>query len=191
MTMEAATPKPDGKRPLRALLRAFLRRRDGSTAIEFSILVIPFALLVFAILESCISFAAQQVMTNATDDVARMYRTGQIRPRPPEAESKLRNIICERMEIMVSAGCPGLEVDLRTYSTFAEIAALRTPMKNGDIDTEALREESGGATSKNILRVYYRWPIITDIMRYSMSTINGGKVLHYASVTWQNEPYAD
>ena len=34
----------------KGLLRAFARRRDGSTAIEFSILVIPFALLVFAIL---------------------------------------------------------------------------------------------------------------------------------------------
>ena len=35
----------------------FLGDRRGSTAIEFGILAIPFALLVFAILESCIAFA--------------------------------------------------------------------------------------------------------------------------------------
>ena len=50
---------------------------------------------------------------------------------------------------------------------------------------------SGGAESKNVLRVYYRWPVMTDMMRLSMSTINGGKVLHFATVTWQNEPYAE
>jgi len=172
------------------LAHAFVRRRDGSTAIEFSILVIPFALLVFAILESCISFAAQQVMTNATDDVARLYRTGQLRA-DQLSHDQLRTRICDRMEILVPAGCEGLEVDLQTFDTFAQAAALRTPYSNGDLDDTDFDAVSGGAGTRNVLRVYYRWPIITDMMRLSMSTINGGKVLHFASVTWQNEPYAE
>jgi Flp pilus assembly protein TadG len=193
MTTHASVKTRAGRK---GLLRAFARQRDGSTAIEFSILVIPFALLVFAILESCISFAAQQVMTNATDDVARLYRTGQLRAGAgPGANQltheQLRDRICERMEILVSAGCPGLAVDLQTFTTFAQAAALRTPYSNGDLDDTGFVADSGGATSKNVLRVYYRWPIITDMMRLSMSTINGGKVLHFASVTWQNEPYAE
>ena len=57
----------------------FLRDRRGSTAMEFAMLAVPFALLVFAILESCISFAGQEVMANITDDVARQLRTGQLR----------------------------------------------------------------------------------------------------------------
>ncbi|MBN9269505.1 MAG: pilus assembly protein, partial [Mesorhizobium sp.] len=59
------------------LLARFARDRRGSTAMEFALLAIPFALLVFAILESCISFAGQEVMANITDDVARQLRTGQ------------------------------------------------------------------------------------------------------------------
>ncbi len=57
----------------------FLRDRSGSTAIEFAALALPFSMLVFAILESCIAFAGQEVMANATDDVARQLRTGQVR----------------------------------------------------------------------------------------------------------------
>ena len=71
----------DENRSSRAKRRiaGFLRDRSGSTAIEFTALAIPFALLVFAILESCISFASQEVMANATDDVARELRTGQLK----------------------------------------------------------------------------------------------------------------
>ncbi|WP_024586711.1 TadE/TadG family type IV pilus assembly protein [Aliihoeflea sp. 2WW] len=193
MTTHASVKTRAGRK---GLLRAFARQRDGSTAIEFSILVIPFALLVFAILESCISFAAQQVMTNAADDVARLYRTGQVRPGPGTepnqlTHEQLRDKICERMAILVSDKCPGLEVDLQTFETFAQAAALRTPYSNNDLDATGFDAVSGGAGSKNVLRVYYRWPIITDLLRLSMSTIKDGKVLHFASVTWQNEPYAE
>lgn len=185
-THASVTARPARK----GLLGAFARRRDGSTAVEFSILVIPFALLVFAILESCISFAAQQVMTNATDDVARLYRTGQLRA-DQLSHDELRDRICANMEILVSAGCPGLEVDLQTFDTFAQAAALRTPYSNNDLDDTDFDAVSGGAGSKNVLRVYYRWPVMTDLMRLSMSTIKDGKVLHFATVTWQNEPYAE
>lgn len=178
------------------MLRRFVRRKDGSTAIEFSILVIPFVLLVFAILESCISFAAQQIMTNAADDVARLYRTGQARSSSDQNQAsaeaaKLRSMVCERMQILVSAGCPGLSVDLQTFTTFASVNSITTPIKDGDLDVANFKSMAGGAGSKNMLRVYYKWPIITDLMRLSMSNLSGGKVLHFAMVTWQNEPYPD
>lgn len=176
------------------LLRRFVRRKDGSTAIEFSILVIPFILLVFAILESCISSAAQQIMTNAADEVARRYRTGLERSEPGKeaAEAiKLRQLVCERMEILVTKGCPGLSVDLRSFENFAAMGSVTTPIEDGDLDTRNFQAVAGGAGSKNMLRVYYKWPIITDLMRLSMSTLSGGKVLHFAMVTWQNEPYPE
>ena len=59
------------------LVRRFFRARGGATAIEFVILALPFSALIFAILESCVSFAAQQLISNATDDIARQIRTGQ------------------------------------------------------------------------------------------------------------------
>ena len=97
--------------------RRFGRNRDGSTAIEFTLLAIPFSLLVFAILESCISFAAQEVLANATDDIARQLRTGQLRAADV-TETSLKKVICDRLEIMVAKGCPDLVVDLREFRDF-------------------------------------------------------------------------
>jgi Flp pilus assembly protein TadG len=173
------------------VFRRFRRNREGSTAIEFALLAVPFMLLVFAVLETCISFAAQQVMANAADDVARQLRTGQIKPADID-ETELRSLLCDRMEVIVSAGCPGLEVDLRQYNTFEEAAQVRIRLApNGDLDTSDFAVAPGPSMSRNMLRVFYRWPVITDFMRKSMANLPDGKTLHFASVTWQNEPFDD
>lgn len=172
--------------------RRFGRDDGGSVVIEFGVLIVPFCLLVFAILESCIAFAAQQVLANATDDVAREFRTGRVKPADVIADPLLvSKKICAKLEVLVSAGCPELEVDLQTFATFKEAADRRVPFKDGDIDTTDFSIEPGRSGSKNQLRVFYRWPVMTDFMRKSMSNLKGGKTLLYATVTWQNEPFED
>ena len=172
----------------------FVSNDEGSTVIEFSMLALPFTLLIFAILESCISFAGQQLLANSTDRVARMLRTGQIKA-VEMTETRLRTEICNDIEIIVASGCPGLEVDLREFPSFAAAAAETIKYTgsgdNRDIDTTGFDVKPGKSLSKNMLRVFYRWPIMTDIMRKRISTLKGGTTLHFASVTWQNEPYDD
>ena len=99
--------EPNSKGRRAGFLARFTGNRSGSTAIEFALLAMPFAALVFAILESCISFAGQQVMANITDDIARQLRTGQIRPADLD-QTKAREDDRDRLEIMVATGCPGL-----------------------------------------------------------------------------------
>ncbi len=186
-----------GKAPRRRGLASRFRRSErGSVVIEFAALIVPFAMLVFAILESCISFAAQQVLSNATDDVARQFRTGQLRPADLEERPNLvKDEICAKLEVLVSPGCPELVIDLKSYTTFQEAADKRIGFtgtgKNKDIDTTGFGIDPGQSGSKNQLRVFYRWPVMTDFMRKSMSNLKGGKTLLFASVTWQNEPFDD
>lgn len=175
--------------------RRFVRDRRGSTALEFALLALPFALLVFAILESCISFAGQEVMANITDDVARQLRTGQLRPADV-AGNKLITLICSKLQIIVSTDCPQqLLVDLRQYTTFADAALAGFKIQNGDVvlmqgtSSQTFANSPGPAESRNMLRVFYKWPVMTDLMAKSMANLSGGRTLHFASVTWQNEPF--
>lgn len=171
----------------------FLGDRRGSTAIEFAMLAWPFALLVFAILESCISFAGQEVMANITDDIARQLRTGQLRPADV-AGTKLRDRICSKLEIMVAKECPGLMVDLRAFTTFTDAASAGFKIVNGDIvltqgaNSQSFAVSPGLAESRNMLRVFYKWPVMTDFLAKYMANV-GGDTLHFATVTWQNEPF--
>jgi Flp pilus assembly protein TadG len=169
----------------------FGRDREASTAIEFTALAIPFSLLVFAILESCISFAAQEVLTNATDDIARQLRTGQLRAADV-TETSLKKLVCDRLDIVVAKGCPDLLVDLREFPTFAAAAAVKIKLTSDkDIDTTGFDVKPGKSMTKNMLRVFYKWPVITDFMRKAMSNLKNNKTLHFATVTWQNEPFDD
>lgn len=169
----------------------FLRDRSGTTAIEFTALALPFSLLVFAILESCISFAGQQVLANATYDIARQLRTGQIRAASV-TEASLKQMVCARLEVIVAKNCPGLVVDLREFATFAAAAQVRIKLTSDhDIDTTGFDVKPGPSMSKNMLRVFYKWPVMTDFMSKMMSNLKGGKTLHFATATWQNEPFDD
>lgn len=174
------------------LFRHFGRDHRGSTAVEFALLALPFAVLVFAILESCISFAGQEVMANATDDIARQLRTGQLRA-VDVAGDKLKGLICAKLQIIVSQDCTNqMDVDLREYPTFADAATASFKIQNGDVilmqgtNSQPFANSPGLAESKNMLRVFYKWPVMTDFLAQSMG---GNKTLHFASVTWQNEPF--
>lgn len=176
---------------LRRRAHGFGRDREGSVAIEFAMLAIPFLLLLLAIMESGLSFTSQQLLASATDDVARQLRTGQIKAADLD-ERKLKEMICGRLRILVTDGCPGLEVDLREYTTFADAARERIRLTGDrDIDTSGFAVTPGGAQSKNMLRVFYRWPVMTDLLRKSMANLKDGKTLHFATVTWQNEPFGE
>ena len=60
-------------------------------------------------------------MANATDDIARQIRTGQLKPGPALTDTTLKTMICDRLGVIVSpTTCfEELEVDLREFPTFA------------------------------------------------------------------------
>jgi hypothetical protein len=60
-----------------------------------------------------------------------------------------------------------------------------------EIDTQDIAFEPGLSLSKNMLRVLYPWPVMTDLMRERLSNLKGHKTLLFATATWQNEPFDD
>ena len=108
-------------------------------------------------------------------------------------ETTLRNLICGKLSIMVGNNCQSadyLAFDLESYDTFAEAAQVRTnKTAGGDLDTTGFGVHPGGPLTKNMLRVYYKWPVMTDIMARTMSDLPDGRKLLFATVTWQNEPF--
>lgn len=197
--METRAKGKTGGGGRRGFFSRFCRDRSGTTAIEFAMLAIPFSLLTFAILEACVSFTGQQVLANAADDVARQFRTGHERPREELTLDKLERMVCSHIQIMVAKDCPGLKVDLRHYDSFADMSRDRFRIENSQIaltkgglpDPEGFSVDPGLAQSKNMLRVFYEWPVMTDLMRASMSNLSGGKTLLFAAAVWQNEPFND
>lgn len=177
----AAAPKRAG------LISRFRRDKRGSVAIEFSMLILPFTFLMFAVIETSVSFAAQQVMSNVTDDIARSMRTAKITPADI-TDAKLRTLICDRISLLTPETCPELVFDLKPYLTYSAVPVKIKYTATGDVDTTGFGTKLGGASCIQALRVFYRWPIMTDFMRGKLSTLPNGKTLLYSGMVWQNEP---
>ena len=130
------------------------------------------------------------------DNVARQIRTGQGDFKVGTmTQQSVRDAICEQLEIIVADGCPGLKIDLREYTTFKQAADMTIVYSGSGSDRELAGSNfaftPGKSMTKNMLRTFYEWPVMTDFMRKAMSNLKGGKTLHFASVTWQNEPFDD
>ncbi len=174
--------------PLRTLLKNFSGSREGSVAIEFSMLTIPFAMLIFAIIETCVSFTAQQVIANATDNYARDIRTNIIKKENVNIAA-LKAKICNNISFLVTAGCPGLSVDLKTYGSFADVPTTIPLLSTGALNKSGFAAFSGDGQVIHSLRVFYEWPVMTDFIAAYTSTLPDKKILLFASSTWKNEPF--
>lgn len=185
---ESQAKTPIAKQRSLGLLRRFSRDTKGSTAVEFSIIAMPFFALIFAILESCISFATQQFIANSADRVSREVRTGRLKAADLTG-TKLHELVCSQIALMAPDGCPDLVLDMNNYATFAAVPTAVPFDGSGDINTTGFVVNPGGPSTINHLRIYYRWPIMTDFLRAYMSNLPGGKTLLLTSATWRNEPF--
>ena len=144
-------------------------------AIEFAILAIPFFLIVFAIIETFVAYAGEQLLENAVDTMARELRTGQITYNRSAATdmdaTAFRTAFCDEISIMLSCSSSTdqkLYLDVRTFTTFADMPT-GIPRQGGTsfgaLDTSSFGYSPGGPGSYNMVRAYYRWQIVTDLVR--------------------------
>jgi Flp pilus assembly protein TadG len=190
------------------LLARFGKNRDGAAALEFALLAIPFMMLIFATFETFLAFAGEQLMNNAVDTMARKIRTGEItfgQGKPTDmTESEFREAFCAEISVLrmcssTEASSPAkLYLDIRQFSTFADMPKDVPRVSSdqySDLDTTEFAFSPGGSESKNMVRAYYRWQVMTDLIRPYITNIRpAGKLiptdfLIVSTSAFQNEKY--
>lgn len=179
MGIEQETPLPQGgERPPRGILRRFRRDRKGTASIEFAILALPFFLVIFASIETFVAFYGDQLLANATETMARKVRTGQItfgRGKTTDMkEEQFRQAFCEEIAVLMKCSpteakqASKLYLDVRSVtdlSKFPTVIPRKTGSSSSDLETKDLKFAPGGPGSFNVMRAYYRWSVITDLVR--------------------------
>ncbi len=152
----------------RGLLRRLFKDKSGTSAIEFALLALPFMVVIFASLETFAAFTGEQLLANATETMARKVRTGEITSATSQEE--FRKAFCAEISVLMTcsateAKTPSkLFIDVRSFPDFSKIPST-LPRKNGDLDTSGFAFAPGGPTTITIVRAYYRWEVITDLVR--------------------------
>src|SRR5262249_1810080 len=124
------------------LTQRFMRKQDGSAAVEFSIVAIPFLALTFAILETALVFFASQTLESAVQDSARLIMTGQAQTSGWSAD-QFKQQVCTKMNGGLFDCANKLLVDVKSYSNFQAITNAPPPTTNGQLDPSKVTYDTG------------------------------------------------
>lgn len=177
----------------RAYIRSkgYSRNNDGTAAIEFGLLAIPFFALIFGILELAIVLFLSSTMTHAVSEAGRQIRVGNFQACGGNAADAFKGLICDNMSGI--GDCQGrLRVDVETGNNFASITLPAPPEHDQDIATipnGSVDNTSGGDPVVARAIYYYKLALPAELTRLETTQGSGVRML-YASTAFRNEPFS-
>lgn len=170
----------------RSPLRRFIKHQDGTSAVEFGLVALPFIALMFAIIETALVFFAGQTLEAAAANASRLILTGQAQTKGLSATTFKAQVCAQLTALFDCAG--GVYVDVKTYTNFAS-ADTSNPVNNGNFDTSALAYSPGGPGDIVVMKLYYQMPIYVTLWNSGIANLNGSQRLLVATAAFRNEPY--
>lgn len=182
--------------------RGIARDEDGAVAVEFAILAIPFFTLIFAILETSITFFAQQILESALQDATRYIRTGQ--SQTAWDKTAFRKAICDGtfglFECSSNPSTSRLIISVKPVTTFGAAATeITKPIDDKctltstdptDCDWKLAEAFDDGKGSDVIIaQAFYKWPTIVNLPWFSLANQAGDNRLLSAVRVFKNEPF--
>lgn len=175
-------------------LKSFYKKKDGVTAIEFSFFAIPFAFLMIGMVEVGMLSTAGTLLQGATDDAARLIRTGQAQTSG-DPRGAFEDLLCDKVSLFIS--CPDLTYESITidesvagFSDIANDITFIEPIFNIDGEFQAAGFDPGNENSLVVIRVAYNYPLFTPFVGPFLSDGSDNTKLLLATAIIQNEPYA-
>ena len=169
----------------------FARARGGTTAIEFSIIAMPFLMLMFGIIELGMVFMVSVTLQNACDYASRKIRTGEFQTSGASAKTDFQTLVCANMNWLQSTCAAKLAVDVQVFPTFAALSGSG-PASPVNFNPNNTNYTVPGPTVIVLVRAYYSWDIFTPLLNAALVNegTGSGKRLISAAAAFQTEPYS-
>jgi len=186
----------------RQAFKHFRQNDDGTTAIEFAILGIPFVALLFGIVELAVLFFIQSTTQHALETVSREIRTGEFQSTGG-SEDEFKDLICAAMTGV--GHCDNLRVDVVSSGTgkFKGLTLPVSPEAPPPNETEEEKEArealpptllastytntSGGDVV--IVRVQYMHQLAVPSALTKLSNSSGNTHVISVTTAFKNEPF--
>jgi Flp pilus assembly protein TadG len=176
---------------LRSRAKTYLRNGEGSAAIEFGLLAIPFFMLIFGILELAIILFLNATMTHAVGEAGRQIRVGNFQACGGDRAEEFKKLICEKMSTLGRCS-ERLSVDVKSGPNFQSIVLPDPPevedtestIPNGTVDSTV-----GGEPVVARAVYYYSLVLPAQITRLETNKGSGIRKLQ-SSTAFRNEPFS-
>lgn len=166
------------------IIRKWLRKDSGTTAIEFSMLLMPYLLLSFGIIELAIMYTVGNILEGATGSAARMVRTGQLQQSgSADPEADFRAAICDFATAFIDCGDVVIEV-----SVIESFEDYTPPVYDADGNLVSEGFDAGSSNDRVLIRTSYRYEMLTPLVGPLLSGGTGSRVF-VSTIVLQTEPY--
>lgn len=178
-------------RHLKERLSSAARDRNGSAAVEFSLVVVPFLAIMMSTFEVGWFYFANSQTDAATIEASRFIRTGQAQEGGFDKD-EFFEAVCPHLEIFGDCSST-LTVQVDTFSSFATLAADTSPVICRDDDTDKIEEltyDPGSDNSIVRVRICLLYKTLNPTIGVNVSNVEGGKRRLYGTYIFRNEPYS-
>lgn len=166
-------------------LRNWIKREDGTTAIEFSLLAIPYLLISLAIIELSVMYASASLLEGATGSAGRLIRTGQIQQAGGDPEEMFRDAICSYATVLIA--CDDVVIEVQQMNSFADFDGMAAQFDDdGNMISQGF--DAGGSNDRVLIRVSYRYDMMTPLIGPLLAGADNSQ-LFMSTLVLQTEPY--
>ena len=157
--------------------------RSGVTAVETALIMPVFLLLCFGIIEVSMLYLAASNIEGQVAVAARQIRTGNIQ-KSGDPLGEFNQLLCGEVTFI---DCADLIVDVRNFPSFGDVEFGEYFDDEGNpTDNEF---NPGGAGDTVLVRVAYRWKILTPFLTPYLGDGGGDTKLLHAAAVFRSEPY--
>lgn len=167
----------------------FLKKTDGSMAVEFAMLIFPTIFLTFAIIELCLFFAASNMVEGGISASARLIRTGQLQQvENTTPEEAFRAEICNHMFVLVDCNNVAMEVIALPDDDFGSAGSYPIEYdEDGKVKPRPF--DAGGSSDVVLIRAIYDYRLLTPFFSDIFSKTGDGMIRIITTIVLQTEPY--
>lgn len=176
-------------------IRRYLKNKEGTAAIEFAILAIPFFMLLFATLELAVVFFINSTLNHAVSEAGRQIRTGNF--QSCGTKDSFKTLVCTNMAGL--GNCEKrLRIDVVSGSAFGSITLPQPPAppEPDPSDPTATDDIENGdwvntaANDPVVIRGLYYHKLVLPPQLTRLENIEGkGIRLLGATTAFRNEPF--
>jgi Flp pilus assembly protein TadG len=169
-----------------SLIRRWFKGEDAATAVEFALVAFPFTYLLIGIVELSVMFAATSTLDAATNDAARLIRTGQVQQTNGDPQQMFEELLCEKASVFLP--CTGIQYEVITMSGFSDFGSY-PPSYDEDGNLQSAGFNPGSVDDVVLIRAAYRYPLMTPLLGAAFSDGPNNTKLMVTTVVLETEPY--
>ncbi|ALK10524.1 TadE/TadG family type IV pilus assembly protein [Blastochloris viridis] len=158
---------------------------DGSAAVEFAIVAMPFLAVLLAILETGLFMWASQVLDTATTLASRKILTGQAQ-NGNFTRDRFKSELCSQIVGLID--CSKVILDVQSSSGWGSIG-MDPPVTAGEVVATGQTYDPGTAGDVVMVRAVYQYPLLMRTFGLSFADLDNGNRLLVSTVVFKNEPY--